>query len=317
MLISSDESDANRRAETADLRATMGARIERLLNASGENGTAIERLNLYRCTGYDPANATIYEPSLAVIVRGRKRAMVGDETHFYDASRFLLTAVDMPTISCVLDARLDEPFLSIMLKLDLEAARDLIADIDLAAIDTAGAGTAMATGPATLELLDAVNRLIGLLETPHDIAILGRIIEREILYRLLTGPTGARLRQTVSLGTQANRAARVIAWLRENYVSPVRVETLADVAAMGVSTLHHHFRALTGMSPLQYQKHLRLHEARRVMLSESIDAGSAALRVGYESSTQFSREYRRLFGAPPKRDVAALRAETREFVTTA
>jgi AraC-like DNA-binding protein len=313
MLIAPDESDADRRSETVALREVLGKRIERLLDASRRNGTAIGGLNLYRCTGVTPAYSTIYEPSLAVIVHGRKRVVVGDETYLYDESRFLLTAVDMPTIASVLDASPDWPHLSIMLKLDLEAARQLIADIDLAAIETSGAGAAMATGPATLELLDAVNRLIGLLETPRDIPILAGLIEREILYRLLTGPTGARLRQTVSLGTQANRAARVIAWLRENYVLPVRVEALAEVAGMAVSTLHHHFRELTAMSPLQYQKHLRLHEARRLMLSEAIDAGSAALRVGYESPTQFSREYRRLFGAPPKRDVEALRVDAREL----
>lgn len=311
MLIAPDESDAHRRSETAALREVLGKRIERHMDATGRNATAIGGLNLYRCTGVTPAYSTIYEPSLAVIVHGRKRVVVGDETYLYDSSRFLLTAVDMPTIASVLDASPDQPHLAIMLKLDLETARHLIADMGLAAVEAGSMGAAIATGPATADLLDAVNRLIGLLETPQDIPILAGLIEREILYRLLTGPTGARLRQTVSLGTQANRAARVIAWLRENYVLPVRVEALAEVAGMGVSTLHHHFRALTAMSPLQYQKHLRLHEARRLMLSEAIDAGSAALRVGYESPTQFSREYRRLFGAPPRRDIEALRIDAR------
>lgn len=315
MLIAPDESDANRRAETAALREVLGRRIERHMDATGVNATAIGGLNLYRCTGVPPAYSTIYEPSLAVIVHGRKRVVVGDETYLYDESRFLLTAVDMPTIASILEASPERPHLAIMFGLDLETARQLIADIDIAEIETSNAGAAIATGPATLDLLDAVNRLLGLLETPQDIPILGKLIEREILYRLLTGPTGARLRQTVSLGTHANRAARVIAWLRENYAASVRLETLAEVAGMGVSTLHHHFRALTAMSPLQYQKHLRLHEARRLMLSEALDAGSAALRVGYESPTQFSREYRRLFGAPPRRDVEALRIEARELAS--
>jgi len=317
MLTISEESDARRRAETAAVRAELGKRIGRHLDATGENGTAIAGLNLYRCTNVTPAYSTIYEPSLAMIVHGRKRIVVGDEAHIYDESRFLLTAVDMPTIACFLEASPEQPHLAIMLKLDLAAVRQLMGEIDMAAIDTGGAGGAMTIGPATLDLVDAVNRLVGLLDTPHDIPVLGKLVEREILYRLLTGPTGARLRQTVSLGTQTHRAARVIAWLRENFALPVRIEALAEVAGMGVSTLHHHFRELTAMSPLQYQKHLRLHEARRLMLSEAIDAGSAALRVGYESPTQFSREYRRLFGAPPKRDVEALRAETREFATPA
>ncbi|MET0308862.1 MAG: AraC family transcriptional regulator [Sphingomonas sp.] len=313
MLTTPDESDANRRAETAPLRAMLAQRIERHLGPARSIDTAVNGLSLYRCTGDGASFATIYAPSLAVIVRGRKRIVVGSETYAYDESRFLLTAVDMPTIGDILDSSPAEPYLSILLKLDFELANSLIAEIDLAAIETGGGG-AMATGPATVDLIDAVNRLVGLLDSPKDVPILGKLIEREILYRVLTGPAGTRLRQTVSLGTQANRAARVIAWMRDNYFSPVRVEMLAELAAMGVSTLHHHFRALTGMSPLQYQKHLRLHEARRLMLSEAIDAGSAALRVGYESPTQFSREYRRLFGAPPKRDVMALRAEAQELV---
>jgi len=166
----------------------------------------------------------------------------------------------------------------------------------------------MSTGPATPELLDAFNRLFELLSTPRDIPILGSLIQREILYRLLTSEQGARLREIVSSGSQSNLTAKAVAWLRQNYRKPLRVEELAGIVRMGVSTFHHHFRTMTSMSPLQYQKQLRLHEARRLMLTEFLDASSAALEVGYESATQFTREYSRLFGQPPMRDVRALRA---------
>ncbi|WP_204326779.1 AraC family transcriptional regulator N-terminal domain-containing protein [Rhizobium lusitanum] len=245
--------------------------------------------------------------SLAMIVQGSKRVVLGDATYLYDESRFLLTAVNLPTITQVLKATPEEPYISIVLKLDLVAAKQMIADIDLADPEGATAGAGMATGPATVALFSALARLIDLLDTRRDIPILGGLVQRELLYRVLTSPAGARLRQIVRLGTQGNRIARAIDWLRDNYARPLRIEELAEISGMGVSTLHHHFRLLTAMSPLQFQKHLRLHEARRLMLSDELDAGNASLRVGYESATQFNREYRRLFGAPPMRDVKALR----------
>ncbi len=242
-----------------------------------------------------------------MILQGSKRVVLGDATYLYDESRFLLTAVNLPTITQVLMATPKEPYISILLKLDLVAAKQMIADVDLTERDAAAGGTGMATGPATVALFSALTRLIELLDTPRDIPILGDLIQREFLYRVLTSPAGARLRQIVRLGTQGDRIARAIDWLRDNYARPLRIEELADVSGMGVSTLHHHFRLLTAMSPLQFQKHLRLHEARRLMLSEELDAGNASLRVGYESPTQFNREYRRLFGTPPMRDVKVLR----------
>jgi transcriptional regulator GlxA family with amidase domain len=165
---------------------------------------------------------------------------------------------------------------------------------------------AIALGPATVELFDALARLIGLMTAPRDIPFLAMHIHEEILYRLLSGEQGEYLRRIALSGTQANRVAKAISWLKQNYMAPLRVEQLAEIARMGVSTLHHHFRAMTAMSPLQYQKHLRLHHARELMLSEAADAATAAFRVGYESATQFSREYRRMFGAPPMRHIKAI-----------
>jgi AraC-like DNA-binding protein len=307
MLFRLNEADQLRRAETVQMRAVLGANIARLLGDRNDLETAIPGLDLVRRTSVTPPDSYLYEPSLAMIVQGGKRVVLGDATYLYDESRFLLTAVNLPTITQVLKATPEEPYISVVLKLDLTAAKQMITDIDLGDQDAAADGAGMATGPATAALLSALTRLIDLLDAPTDIPILSGLIQRELLYRVLVSPAGARLRQIVRLGTQGNRVARSIDWLRHNYIRPLRVADMAAISGMGVSTLHHHFRLLTAMSPLQFQKHLRLHEARRLMLSEDLDAGSAALRVGYESATQFSREYRRLFGAPPMRDVKALR----------
>jgi transcriptional regulator GlxA family with amidase domain len=166
----------------------------------------------------------------------------------------------------------------------------------------------MATGESTVEFLSACCRLVDLLDTPQDIPFLSGLIQREIIYRVLRSAEGARLRAIATLGDQSNRTARAIAWIRANFGKPLRLEDLAEIAGMGVSTLHHHFRVLTAMSPLQYQKLLRLQAARGRMLIDGLDAASAAFEVGYESASQFSREYNRFFGQPPMRDVRALRS---------
>ncbi len=307
MQFNSAKEDDRRRAATASVRADLAGTIARLLGNEDDLATTIPGLLIMRRHAPEPPASFVFEPSLSMIVQGSKRVLLGDAAYRYNESRFLLTTVNLPTIAQVLEASPERPYISALLKLDLVAAKKMIADIDLADPDAAPNGSGMATAPAGPELFDALARLIRLLDSPTDIPILGALIQREILYRVLTGPAGGRLRQIVHLGTQGNRIARAIAWLRDNYARPLRIGVLADVTGMGVSTLHHHFRLMTAMSPLQFQKHLRLHEARRLMLSEELDAGNAALRVGYESATQFSREYRRLFGAPPMRDVKTLR----------
>lgn len=275
---------------------------------NGDGGvTPVPGLAVGRFVASAEMSSYIYEPSLCMIVRGAKRVTLGDTTYRYNERTFLLTAVGMPTVTQIESARDGTPYVSLQLLLDLSAARQLIADIDIHSQSTsASIGSAMTTGAMTEELLDPVLRLVSLLRKPEEIPILAAGIHREILYRLLVGSSGDGLRQIVRSGTQENRSARAIAWLRKNFASRLRLEDLAEESGMAVSTLHHHFKAVTKMSPLQFQKHLRLHEARRLMLTEDADAGIAALRVGYESVTQFNREYRRLFGAPPKRDVSAL-----------
>jgi AraC-like DNA-binding protein len=182
-----------------------------------------------------------------------------------------------------------------------------VVDQDLPMPSRPSSGPGISTGSATLELFDAFSRLLAIADKPKDIPILGPLIHREIMYRLLTGEQGARFREIASSGSQSHRTAQAVNWLRGNYAQPLRINELAKSVKMGVSTLHHQFRAMTSMSPLQYQKQLRLQEARKLMLTENYDAGSTALEVGYESATQFSREYRRFFGQPPMRYVRTLR----------
>jgi AraC-like DNA-binding protein len=211
----------------------------------------------------------------------------------------------MPVVSQVTKASREEPILALMLKLEMPMVREILSQEEFHVPEAVSATRGMAVGESSVELLDACSRLLDLLDAPQDIPFLSNLIQREVIYRLLRGPRGENLRAIATLGEQSNRTAKAVAWLRENYAKPLRVEDLASVAQMGVSTLHHHFRSLTAMSPLQYQKQLRLHTARVRMLTDGMDAASAAFEVGYESPSQFSREYSRFFGQPPMRDIKA------------
>lgn len=263
-------------------------------------------LSVYRLVAPLGPISRIYEPSLSLIIQGSKRISVGEETLTYDPSSFFVTAIGMPMTAHICEASLDEPYVAAVLRLDLDRLRRLIAEHDIPAQEAPERDRGITVGRTTPELLDALLRLLMLSRTPADIPFLASHIQDEILYRLLSGEQGNRLRRFALAGTNSHRVARAISWLKENYPRPLRVEDLAAIANMGVSTLHHHFRAMTAMSPLQFQKHLRLHHARELMLTEKIDAATAAIRVGYDSPTQFSREYRRKFGHPPGRDIRAI-----------
>jgi AraC-like DNA-binding protein len=254
-----------------------------------------------------PASAT-YEPSLAVVAQGRKRADLAGTTFIFDQSRYLLTSLDLPVICNVIEASERVPYLCFVLKLEMPVVRELLGREEIHTPDAPADSPGMITGETTAELLDACCRLVDLLNTPQDIPFLSGLIQREIIYRILRGPEGARLRAIATLGDQSHRTAKAIAWVRTNYAKPLRLDELAKIAGMGVSTLHHHFRALTAMSPLQYQKQPRLQAARERMLVDRLDAASAAFEVGYESASQFNREYSRFFGQPPMRDIRNLRA---------
>jgi AraC-like DNA-binding protein len=249
----------------------------------------------------------MFEPRICVIAQGAKRVLLGDETYVYDPQHFLITSVDLPTVAEIIEASREKPYLGLILKIDLREISQLMVDSNLPPPRPQQSSRGMATGEVTLPLLSTFQRLIDLLDEPKDIPILAPIIQREIFYRMLVGDQGVRLRQMASAGSQSQQIARAIDWLKGNFTQPLRIEDLASQVNMSTSTFHHHFRAVTAMSPLQYQKWLRLNEARRLMLAENQDATTAAFQVGYESPSQFSREYSRLFGAPPLRDITSLR----------
>jgi AraC-like DNA-binding protein len=267
----------------------------------------IAALKLFQRSAPSEPLSCMYDPSVTLIVHGRKRVMLGEDTFHYDAGELLLTSVDLPAIGEIIEASPSRPFLSLNLKLDQRVMTELILEGGLRAPPAEPTNRGMAVGQATLALLLAFQRLVDLLDTPEEIPVLAPLIQREILYRLMVSEQGNRLWQIASMGSQGQRIARAIEWLKTHVTEPLRVEELAASVQMSASTFHHHFRALTAMSPLQFQKWLRLHEARRLLLTEHLDAATAAFRVGYESPSQFGREYHRLFGAPPLRDIASLR----------
>ena len=267
----------------------------------------IRGLSFFRQDEPTEPMSILYEPSICMVVQGSKRVLLGNEEYVYDANHYLITSVDLPTLVQVLEASKERPLLGLKLTFDIHEVSQLIIDSNFPHHRAQQAGHGMATSEVTLPLFIAFQRLIDLLDEEHDIPILAPIIQKEIIYRLLVGEQGARLRQIASAGSQSQQIARAIEWLKNNFAQQLRIDDLASQARMSTSSFHNHFRAITALSPLQYQKHLRLHEARRLMLAESVDAANAAFQVGYESPSQFSREYNRMFGAPPLRDISKLR----------
>ncbi len=281
--------------------------IARLTEGRSDPSTAVAGLSLYRLHSPVEAVVGMHEPSVCVIAQGAKRVLLGEDVFAYDPQHYLLTSVHLPTVVQVHEASKERPYLGFTLVLDLREVSRMMVDSNLPAPRAQKSGRGMTTGEMTPALIDAFRRLVGLLDDEEAIPILAPTIQREIIYRLLVGDQGARLRQIASAGSQSQQVAHAIEWLKENYLHPLRVEDLARRAGMSSSTFHHHFRTMTASSPLQYQKRLRLQEARRLMLIDRIDAASAAFQVGYESPSQFSREYSRLFGAPPVKDISSMR----------
>jgi AraC-like DNA-binding protein len=296
------------RDRARDLRTELARKVTLFIGSAEDLATAIPGLTLHRRTAPTAPCPATYEPGVTVIAQGRKQVDLGQTTFIYDESRFLLTSVDLPIISRVVEASEEVPCLALALKLDMSMVREFLSREEIHMLDVPSDSPAMSTGETTVEFLGACCRLMDLLQTPQDIPFLSGLIEREITYRILRGPQGARLRAIATLGDQSHRTAKAIAWIRANYAKPLRVEDLAQVAGMGVSTLHHHFRALTAMSPLQYQKQVRLQAARARMLANDVDAATVAFDVGYESASQFNREYSRFFGQPPMRDIRTVRS---------
>ncbi len=273
-----------------ELQAQLATQVAQLIGSAEKLATAIPRLTLHRRTAPTAACPVTYEPSVIVVPQGRKQVQIGSRALTYDSSRYLLTSVDLPTVARVIEASAEVPCLAVNLKLDIAIVREFLSREEFHTLDAPPESPAMSTGPITAEFLSAWCRLLDLLSNPEDIPFLSGLVEREIIYRILRGPEGARLRAIATLGDQSHRTAKAIAWIKANYARPLRVEELARVAGMAVSTLHHHFRALTAMSPLQYQKQIRLQAARARMLADDVDAATVAFEVGYESASQFNRE---------------------------
>lgn len=297
------------RAYAAEVPAThvLARAIGRFAQTDGDYNTAIPALTLYRRKAPTAPLHCIYNLGLGVVAQGGKQVLIGGESMDYGPGQSMLTTIDSPVVSHVTRASAGEPFLGLMLTLDARVIVQMASEVDLPRAPRDHAYRSISIDALDAALLDAVVRLVTLLDEQALAPRLAPLIQQEITIRLLTGPHGPQLQHLVTAGSPSQQIAKAAAWLKQNFVQALRVDDLADRAHMSPSTFRQHFRALTGLSPLQYQKQLRLQEARQLMMNESLDAGSAGGRVGYESASQFSREYNRLFGAPPQRDMRRMR----------
>ena len=269
--------------------------------------SAIEDLYLVSYRENIRSMPTLAQPALCILAHGSKTLFLGDEAYAYDPLHYMVVSVTLPISGALLEASPENPSLGLRLDIDPAQISQLIAEAGPMAVPNRPSGRGLYVERTDPQLLDALLRLVRLLDSPRDIPMLAPLIRREIFYRLLRGPQGYRLYELALANSQTHRVCQAITWLNQHYQRPLRIEELAREVNLSTSTLHHRFKAVTAMSPLQYQKQLRLQEARRLMLNEGLEAAVAGYRVGYESPSQFSREYSRLYGAPPIRDLARLR----------
>lgn len=274
---------------------------------NGAHKTAIAQLEFTREAVVSTATCMVCEPILAIVIQGSKEALLGEEAYQYGAGQYLVVSVDLPLNGFVLEATPDKPYLGFKLNLDPAQLCDIITQIRPSTSKKENPVRGLFVSDADSSLIDCAIRLTQLLDTPQDMSFLAPMIIREIYYRLLTGEQGEAVRQIATAGSNMQRIADVIQQIKANFTKSLRIENLAEQANMSPASFHRHFKAITSMSPLQYQKQLRLLEARRLMLAENADATDAAYQVGYESPSQFSREYSRMFGAPPMKDIEQLR----------
>ena len=286
--------------------ARLARAIEHLAQIDGDHATAIAALTLHRRSAPTEPLHCIYGLGLGVIAQGAKQVLLGDEVIDYTPGQSMLTTIDLPVVSHVTRASPREPFLGLLLTLDARHITQLASEMDLAQRPRERAYRSISVEPLDEALVDALVRLVEVLDEPL-VPSLAPLIQQEITIRLLAGPHGEQLRHLVAAGSPSQQIAKAVAWLKRNFAQTLHVDELADRAHMSPSTFRQHFRAITGMSPLQFQKQLRLQEARQLMLNQNLDAGNAGGLVGYESPSQFSREYSRLFGAPPQRDIQRMR----------
>ena len=281
--------------------------VSSFAQTDGDYTTAVPALTLHRRSAPTEPLHCIYSLGLGVIAQGGKQVMLGDEVINYSPGQSMLTTIDLPVVSHVTQASIRKPFLGLLLTLDARQIVQLASELDLAQPSKERALRPVSIERLDQALLDALVRLVELLDEPALIPRLAPLIQQAITIRLLTGRYGPQLRQLVAIGSSSQQIAKAVTWLKLNFTQTLHVDELAARTHMSPSTFRQHFRAITGMSPLQFQKQLRLQEARQLMLNQSLDAGNAGGRVGYESASQFSREYSRLFGAPPQRDIRRMR----------
>ena len=289
--------------------------VERITRAIHDDGTAqpLTGLHLNRLSSPTEPVYGVSDPAFCVIAQGSKEVLLGDNRYRYDPSQYLIATVELPTVSQVLEASKERPYLSLRLALDSTLVGSVMVEAGHSAPPGQADVRAIDVSPLDAGLLDAVVRLVRLLESPADARVLLPLLTREISYRLLMGEQGDRLRHLAIVGGYTHRIARAVERLRHDFDQPLRIEQIARELGMSVSGFHHHFKAVTALSPLQFQKRLRLQEARRLMLGADLDAASVASRVGYHDASHFNREYKSLFGVPPMRDVQRLREEALAF----
>ncbi|WP_200627910.1 AraC family transcriptional regulator [Pseudomonas sp. LAM2023] len=294
--------------ELTRLRAELASTMQRFAPTYGVYPTAIDPLHFIRSDSPTDVIHTVHKPGLCVIVQGRKQVQLWDESYTYDPLNYLVVSVTLPLAGQVTEASAELPYFCIRLDIDPAEIAQLIADVSPIGVPGQPPHRGLYLDRIDASLLEAMLRLVRLLDTPSDIPALAPLALREIFYRLLKGQQGQRLHEIAIADSQTHRVTRAIEWLNINYTQPLRIDELASYVNLSNSTLHHRFKAVTAMSPLQYQKQLRLQHARRLMMSEGLDVSTAGFKVGYESPSQFSREYSRMFGAPPSRDIAKFRS---------
>jgi AraC-like DNA-binding protein len=293
-----------------DLRGELVGILGRRAGSDGRHETAIPQLNLYRFSHPTEPAPFLQEPAVYVVVQGRKHLTLGDETYVYDRSQYLAVSMALPVIANVAEASPEEPYLCMTLSVDPRELAALIVETGRRPPRDDDDGRALYVSPLEAPLLDGFLRLLRLLDTPEDIGVLGPLVLRELSYRLLQSEQFGRLAQIAIGDGRLRRVSEAITWIKEHFAEPLQVEALARQVHMSPSALHQHFKAATAVSPIQYQKQLRLQEARRLLLSGAPSAETVAYEVGYASASQFTREYARLFGQPPRRDAEHVRSNT-------
>ena len=291
----------------AESMSALADAIGHFAQSDGDYPTAIPALTLHRRSAPTEPLHCIYSLGLGVTAQGGKHVMLRKEVIDYGPGQSMLTTIDLPVVSHVTHASVRKPFLGLLLTLDTRHILQLASEMELPQPPKEHAYRPVSIERLEEALIDALVRLVQLLDEPALVPRLSSLIQQEITIRLLTGPYGQQLQRLVVVGSPSQQIAKAVAWLKQNFTNALHVDDLAARTHMSPSTFRQHFRTITGMSPLQFQKQLRLQEARQLMLNQSLDAGNAGGLVGYESASQFSREYSRLFGAPPQRDIKRMR----------